>query len=163
MENKDTFFIKNNDQIILLCLNQYYFNHYNNAPHKIIELNSKLLVNLYYTTLGLDELIYSGWEFFKKTSWNTSDFYDAIGFFNKNFLLEIKKRIENPILYENEGTDPIQNYTIENQELLKNEMTQAIRHHRGHFDFIIDDLIFLSVENEKKIYNLKKEKWMTEL
>lgn len=157
MNEANSFFIDYSDKKIGLALQQYFFDHYKYDLAKMNKNSSKYLKYLYYATIGIDELVDSGWETFESTDWNNSDFYNAIGFFHARFLTEIKKRISNIDLYENK--DSVENYIIENRVLLTDEIAEAIRHHKNKLQHVLPELIGLAEKNRIEFDNIKMEKW----
>jgi len=156
IKDKIYFWIKYTDNQILEATKQYLYKKYGFDKNTTPQIKEEFLKNIYYSTHALEYLIDEGWKDFKVSIWNTSDFYNAIGYFDGRFLEEIKKRI---VHYDSNEGDIIQEYIIDTQILLEINISEAIRLHRTEFDFIINNLESLIDENIKRRDIIYIEKW----
>ncbi|MEP0263101.1 hypothetical protein [Dokdonia sp.] len=157
MNDIDKFWIENSDKKIQLTIHQYFFTTYKYEIPEVHKITSNFLRYLYYATIGIEELIDNTWEQFKNTPFNTIDFFEAIDFFNSKFSSEIKKRIENAAIYDE--NDQITEYAIEHKELLNEDIAEALRYRRKEIEHIVPDMVKSAKKNREKMEKIKMEKW----
>jgi hypothetical protein len=154
--NTEYFWSNYTDDQILHALQRYLYNAYGFKKDERPEIAQPLLRNVYYACHPLEFLVDYGWENFRKSVWNTPEFFESIAYFDSRFMDKIKRLIDqsNP-----DESDLVCDYIIENQILLQFKTFEAVRYHRAKLEPILSELTVLIEESIREDDAIHIEQW----
>jgi len=147
------------DKQILEAIQQRIYKQYGFNRNVTPQIDDEFLNYIYYATHVLEFLIDEGWDEFEKSIWNTPVFFNAIGQFNGRFLNSIKERIAE---HDSDSDDHVQEYVIDTQIRLQENISEAMRLHQAKFDAMLPELEELIAKNNERRDNIYIEKWKQE-